>query len=190
VERLDDEHWYSILAQILNKCMVTNFGISLYRRLVDPLSSYGGRFKWLPANLFQVVPKDNGNGKQTSYNYTELRDLKSECLKISALKWAIIWGIFTNMLLLNFALGALTQDESDLSLSDGVVGILFTIVAGACFPVGYLLIKFIPRKLLGDVADAKEWSVISLLLRWDPRKMLGLSTQLTLSQQRGFLPNV
>lgn len=117
-----------LLARILIKVAVCNFGIALYR-MADPLSICAGRFEW-PSARFQLPDS-------TSRTLEQVKREKSIVYQWVAFKAAIGWGILTHICLINLMLtawssgGGVTELHADEKLGIAAFAIgLFSLPAG------------------------------------------------------------
>lgn len=110
-----DTNWWELwivtglMARILIKVAVCNFGIALYR-MADPLSICAGRFEW-PSERFKL-------GDETQHTLEKVKVEKATVHWLVAVKSAIFWGLLMHMCLINLVLtawksGGMTELHAD-----------------------------------------------------------------------------
>lgn len=119
-----------LLARILIKVAVCNFGIALYR-MADPLSICAGRFEW-PSTRFKLADS-------TNKTLEHVKREKSTIYKWVAVKATVLWGLLMHICLINLMLTAWNSGASTELHSDVKLGIVAFAIGLFSLPVGWFV---------------------------------------------------
>ena len=142
--------WISsgVLASILLKAGVANFGVSLVR-LADPFMICDGKYIGPPSNL--------------NFQRSELQELtqaKKDALRIAGLGGVFLWGLFMNLMMANIIISILSSDDAE-SISEGDAAVAVVLILVSFLPVSiswraYRIVQGANVNLADTMSDTGE----------------------------------
>jgi len=117
-----------LLASILIKFAITNFGIALLK-LADPFSLFGGMYECPPLSALGKHSDTEAQKRTAAVLFVDkdVQDKREEAFKAIAIRESIVWGIITNLSLMSLIVSTVADMESFEELDKAIFAVIVSI---------------------------------------------------------------